>query len=376
MPFHTTSHSHPQQSQQNNNGQLLPESQVKNHSLAGGLIQAAQTLSSVASSATHSRSSSIAAANNTSFYNSSNVSTPLAGIGGYPSQSVGSSHQSGANSYTTTPSYTNADAYFEPQRPTGTYRRPSEELHLSSAHRRPSDMNNYQMMPSYGSGDSGAYLQQQTPSQQSQPSASGHIPGALQSGSSGRPGMNSMNSASGAAGGLPQLNTQMQEPTTPSRPQMSGHSHSYSRSSPAGLDQQKYKPYSNTGETPRIAPPQNFLAQSSNSSYSPLGLADIRPGTESGLPDGPLSPSPWGQAHADNLLPAPSKHVAPWPIYALDWCKWPVRHNGIDCGKIALGSYSEDKNNYVCDLHFPEGGFSTNEQSDTHSGRPEVTARS
>jgi WD repeat-containing protein 68 len=49
----------------------------------------------------------------------------------------------------------------------------------------------------------------------------------------------------------------------------------------------------------------------------------------------------------DNQVPTNSNYVAPWPIYAVDWCKWPITGNSGFGGKLALGSYLEDNHNYV-----------------------------
>ncbi|KAI5285397.1 hypothetical protein KEM52_002464, partial [Ascosphaera acerosa] len=40
-----------------------------------------------------------------------------------------------------------------------------------------------------------------------------------------------------------------------------------------------------------------------------------------------------------------TNYLSPWPLYALDWCKWP--NAGQDFGKVAVGSYLEDKHNYL-----------------------------
>jgi hypothetical protein len=43
--------------------------------------------------------------------------------------------------------------------------------------------------------------------------------------------------------------------------------------------------------------------------------------------------------------PGSSSYLAPWPIYAFDWCKW--RPHGNGSGKLAIGSYLEDGHNFV-----------------------------
>lgn len=39
------------------------------------------------------------------------------------------------------------------------------------------------------------------------------------------------------------------------------------------------------------------------------------------------------------------QYDAPWPIYALDWCKTPHERKGF---RMALGSIIEESNNKVC----------------------------
>jgi WD repeat-containing protein 68 len=42
--------------------------------------------------------------------------------------------------------------------------------------------------------------------------------------------------------------------------------------------------------------------------------------------------------------------MAPWALYAFDWCKWAPQGNSA--GKLAIGSYLEDGHNYVSVLLF------------------------
>lgn len=73
---------------------------------------------------------------------------------------------------------------------------------------------------------------------------------------------------------------------------------------------------------------------------TPLGLADIRPRADSSLSDG--FPGGYDQA---NSQPGTSNYLAPWALYAFDWCKWPSTGNGA--GKLAIGSYLEDGHNFI-----------------------------
>ncbi|GAO17878.1 hypothetical protein UVI_02030240 [Ustilaginoidea virens] len=127
-----------------------------------------------------------------------------------------------------------------------------------------------------------------------------------------------------------------QTPTKPSLPM--SHSHTYSRSSPvAGYDApanyHAYTPTTPGGSSSQLT--RTF-------STTPLGLADIRPRADSSISDG--GPGGHGQDLA-NTQPGPSNYLAPWAVYAFDWCKWPPQGNGA--GKLALGSYLEDGHNFI-----------------------------
>lgn len=155
----------------------------------------------------------------------------------------------------------------------------------------------------------------------------------------------------------PQIASNAQQYTLPTRSNtnQSQHSpqtsHSYSRSSPAGMGpDQKYVPFSNTPDQqkyPAAAPAQKYYANtpSGAASHSPLGLADIRPRANSAMDQEAMNP---GNAMiADqNKVPSNSNYLAPWSIYAYDWCKWSVP-GGNSAGKMAVGSYLEDNHNFV-----------------------------
>lgn len=131
-------------------------------------------------------------------------------------------------------------------------------------------------------------------------------------------------------------------------------SHSYSRSSPAaGYDAASsssyhaYTPttpggsasqFASTPDANKYGPP----GSQRNISNTPLGLADIRPRADSSMSDS----SPSGMSYdVVNTQPGPSNYLAPWAVYAFDWCKWRPQGNGA--GKIAVGSYLEDGHNFV-----------------------------
>ncbi|PYH47340.1 WD repeat protein [Aspergillus saccharolyticus JOP 1030-1] len=254
---------------------------------------------------------------------------------------------------------------FDPRRAT-TYGRP-EELHIPSgapnlqrqsmSHELTTGAENH--VPSISVHPSGSQPAQFGGGNSA---AGGHLPGALQPGNSNRPPAVSMNTAPSVLPTLPQLSTPMQPPTAPSsQPQQSQqpqqpqsaaqqstnprssmvNSHGHSRSSPAGFDQPKYK---QPGSSPSAGyPPQTPLG----AKYSPLGLADIRP-TGDLLSDTMMTTGMNSINNGDNQVPTNSNYIAPWPIYAVDWCKWPVPGNSASFGgKIAMGSYLEDNHNYI-----------------------------
>ena len=195
----------------------------------------------------------------------------------------------------------------------------------------------------YGGGLS-INLQPSTP-QHSNSSGVGSVPGSLQAGSSSRPGVVTFNTSPGGVPTLPQISTQMQQGG--SRSANLNHSHSYSRSSPAGMDQPRYKAFINTPEMTKYNPsgPSSYIPHApQGGSYSPLGLADIRPRLEQQAEGLSSTPGTFSD-QVDTSTPQSSDYTAPWPIYALDWCKWPPRQQ--QNGKVAIGSHLEDSHNYI-----------------------------
>ncbi len=241
-------------------------------------------------------------------------------------------------------------AQYQTPREASTYGRQPEELHISSAQPAMSDMHRYQAPPAYGGGDSlSINLQPSTP-QHSNSAIGSAVPGALQPGPVGRPGPLSSNTAPGSIPTLPQISTQLQQPPMSARPGAMNHSHSYSRSSPTGMEQVKYKAFANTPEGSRYDPSNRMPIPHTpqSSSYSPLGLADIRPRADTGFSDELTSPTFYTGTGEQQQYPTNSNYLAPWPIYASDWCKWPSRSSDTSAGRIAIGSYMEDNHNFVC----------------------------
>jgi WD repeat-containing protein 68 len=199
-------------------------------------------------------------------------------------------------------------------------------------------------------------LQQATPQGSHYTNApSSNVPGSLQPGSnSQRPGPASAYTAPTTVPTMPHISTNAQQYTLPTRSNTmnashSSHpSHTYSRSSPAGLEQ-KYIPFSNTPENPKYAatPGQKYYTATTPSgaaSNSPLGLADIRPRANSNMENETLGGGTF--FNDSDRVPSNSNYLAPWGVYAYDWCKWPV-HGGNSAGKMAVGSYLEDTHNFV-----------------------------
>ncbi|KAI8714119.1 hypothetical protein NCS52_01131300 [Fusarium sp. LHS14.1] len=140
---------------------------------------------------------------------------------------------------------------------------------------------------------------------------------------------------------------------TPSRPPLSM-SHSYSRSSPAAAYDGSSNYHAYTPTTPGGASSSHLMSPLDPSKYNapgsqrtisntPLGLADIRPRADSSMSDG--APANIGGYDSAVAQPGTSNYLAPWAIYAFDWCKWPPQGNGA--GKLAVGSYLEDGHNFI-----------------------------
>jgi len=226
-----------------------------------------------------------------------------------------------------------------------------EESHLPHSGSAMSDIQHYGAhgAPQTYGGDNNVSIKLEPSTPQYPVSVPGStIPGTLQPGSSSRPAQLGSHHTAPSLPTLPHLSTHMQQPPLSARPMALNSAHSYSKSSPGGMDQPKYKAFTNTPEGAKYASPTTgYVPQSplGPSSYSPLGLADIRPRANTGLSDTLFSPSAMPDTDALQY-PTNSNYLAPWPIYAVDWCKWPTRSNG-GAGKIAIGSYLEDNHNYV-----------------------------
>ncbi|KEY65700.1 hypothetical protein S7711_07527 [Stachybotrys chartarum IBT 7711] len=137
---------------------------------------------------------------------------------------------------------------------------------------------------------------------------------------------------------------------TPSRPSLAM-SHSYSRSSPAaGFDASTSSSYHAYTPTTPVGSSSQYMSPSDPTRYNapgsqrtisntPLGLADIRPRADSSMSDGPPG------LDLINAQSNTSNYMAPWAVYAFDWCKW--QPQGNSAGKLAVGSYLEDGHNFI-----------------------------
>jgi WD repeat-containing protein 68 len=249
--------------------------------------------------------------------------------------------------------------HFESPRRAQSYRQ-GDELHIPSmsqhgSHQQPiSGQQMYHSPQEYSTGGvPGINLQQATSqgAQYSNASSGSTLPSTLQPGglSSGRPGALSTNTAPPT---MHQLATQQQQQYPPSR---SGtfNNHSHSRSSPSGFDNQKYVSTPSSLDSPKYMPHkytafhgQQSPAPNSAPAGAPLGLADIRPRTDTGTSDPGANLNPYSY-DGNPALPTNSNYLAPWAIYAFDWCKWPVQQQAAGAGKVAVGSYLEDGHNFV-----------------------------
>ncbi|KKA25831.1 WD repeat protein [Rasamsonia emersonii CBS 393.64] len=263
--------------------------------------------------------------------------------GAYAAAAARSSDLAGGTSQALPSTMSQQQQYDSPRRAAAFGRQP-EELHIPlsgtsmpSHTARQQPHNQFPSSSEPGAGNPPSISIQQSAPQHAQYSSgpSSTLPGALQPGNAtNRPPPLPANTASSTAPALPPISTQSQQSTTtPSRPT---NSHGHSKSSPAGFDQPKYKQYGTPPDDSKYSsPPGSGYPQTpSGAKYSPLGLADIRPQTDSALVDTPITGS--RPFNGDFQIPKNSNYVAPWPIYAVDWCKWPMPSGGSFAGKIQI----------------------------------------
>ncbi|KAI1823234.1 WD40 repeat-like protein [Xylaria intraflava] len=248
-----------------------------------------------------------------------------------------------------------------PRRPNNAYgtQHVSDELHISPTM---SHAATAQMSPrDFTTAPAPQIKLDQSPSQAANPpqyQPSSTVPNVLQ------PGRSTAMGATHTAPTLPTMSGAIQhspsEYGSPSKApslSMSHTSHAYARSSPADAYESSapstYTPYTPTtpggsaiaGQSQYMSPQDTkYTAPGSQRSISntPLGLADIRPRADSSLSDS--QPGTMGYELA-NSHPSTSNYLAPWALYAFDWCKWAPQEKGA--GKVAIGSYLEDGHNFI-----------------------------
>jgi WD repeat-containing protein 68 len=361
MPFH--GHNHPSNQPQ--------DEQSNPHGALRGMLQGAQSFGAVGAPAGSQRATSgttSAAADDLDVPTDYSPSAALNG-GVYAAAAGSSSGLAGGASQGILPAMSNPSQQqqYDTRRPAAFGRQP-EELHIplsgatmASNTPRQQPLNQYSANSETGTSNAppSISIQQSTPQHVQYSSGnSSTLPGALQPGNvTNRPPPLSSNTAPSTVPTLPQLSTQSQQSATPSRSATINHAHGHSRSSPAGFEQPRYKQYGTTPDSSKYSSPpgSSFPPHTPfGAKYSPLGLADIRPQTDSALFDTPLGAHPF---NGDFQIPTNSNYVAPWPIYAVDWCKWPMPSGGSFAGKVAIGSYLEDSHNYVCVLFSGFGDY-------------------
>lgn len=253
-------------------------------------------------------------------------------------------------------------SYETPARRQTMSRTADSELHISTASAAAPSQNMYNSPVNYSAPN--IQLQQATPGnpQYGASSQAQALPNVLQTGAvqQQRPVPPPAAYTAPVVPTQNQIATNAQQYTLPTRSntihqsQHSPHSsHSYSRSSPAGMGpEQKYIPFSNTPEQSKYTantPAQKYYPStpSGAASHSPLGLADIRPRANSTMDqEGNLGHHGNAMMTEQSKVASNSNYLAPWSIYAYDWCKWPVP-GGNSAGKMAVGSYLEDNHNFI-----------------------------
>lgn len=251
---------------------------------------------------------------------------------------------------------------FDSHRRSTVFGRQPEELHIPSTGlinpnlaSRQQSVHDYPTTPDAGASTqvpainvhSSASSMQYAPSGSAGGHSSATLPGSLTPGGQHRPPAVSVNTAPSVIPTVPQ-----------STPQQSSHrtsminSHGHSQSSPAGFDQSSMYKHHGASEASKYptSPGAGYPPHTpQGSKYSPLGLADIRPPGDHILGESLMSPGSLSLPYnGETQIPTNSNYVAPWPIYAVDWCKWPISGSSSSFGgKLALGSYLEDNHNYV-----------------------------
>ncbi|CAG8971433.1 hypothetical protein HYALB_00002015 [Hymenoscyphus albidus] len=306
---------------------------------ASGVLQATQSLGSVAAPQSLSQS----AAPDRLYASSGNPSHSTSGGYKHTSLSTSYGHASNGSSSYTAPRSANAAVTPLSSGPPRTRHADSQQTSAGAGAGSMASQRGALSPRDYTPAGPRIGIEQSTSEAGQYHSGIGQLPGSLQP---GRPAPISANTA--PSGPTANSNMSQEQYPTPSRSSGLGLSHNYTRSSPAGFDGQGYAPYGSTtpGVNDYTSPTSKYTPQNAQRTVSntPLGLADIRPRADSGQSDGPTGANPYSYDGA-NAVPTNSNYLAPWAIYAFDWCKWPAQ--GRDGGKVAVGSYLEDGHNFI-----------------------------
>jgi DDB1- and CUL4-associated factor 7 len=333
-------------------------------SAASGIFQAAQALGSIGAPAGSLRAA-------TQGTTSAGTDAFFPGSGNTPSMDTGERSAPppgralpGTLESTPASAQSEQGAFNSPRR-SQTYRQ-SDELHIPTMGQHGSQQQvpqqSFQPTQGYASAAPGIHLQQAPPGSTPSGTTGGSIPGPLLAGNLQPPGRPQPSSSNTAPTTVPTMQHSpqsseyaAQQQTTPARSAtIHTGSHGYSRSSPAGFENQKYVPFSTTPSgsdkyTPSSSQKYPSYSQqglpslnTQGTSTTPLGLADIRPRADTGVSES-------GAYGFDGTTPVQknSSYMAPWPVYAYDWCKWPVSQQSNSAGKVAIGSYLEDGHNFI-----------------------------
>ncbi|KAF2402688.1 WD40 repeat-like protein [Trichodelitschia bisporula] len=336
MPFH--SHSHHQSSSNPSTNNTNPPTQP---GAVAGLFQAAQALGSIGAPTGNLRTA-------TAGTTTAGTDVLLSGQQSAPQHSQHSQHSQSSLAMPTTPSSASSQyQQFDARR--AQMARLPEDIQMPSsqpAHLPSQTQQQQQQLYSSTPTDYSQSAQQMN----MYSSMSSGVPGSLQP-ASGRPPPQSVYTAPSTVPTVPHINTNAQQYTLPTRSNTMNTSHSHSRSSPAGLEQ-KYVPFGANPDPQKYSsqtPSQKlFSSQTPNSavSHSPLALDQIRPRANSNMGDEVMTGTAMFGDQVDNKQPTNSNYLAPWAVFAFDWCKYPVPQ-GNSAGKIAVGSYLEDPHNFI-----------------------------
>ncbi|RAL62957.1 hypothetical protein DID88_004046 [Monilinia fructigena] len=206
------------------------------------------------------------------------------------------------------------------------YETPRRTRHTDDLHTNMSAQRNPLSPRDYGASGPRIALEQATPDT-SQYQNGPPLPGALQPGRSGPVSTNT----------APSLPTISQDQySTPSRRFDSQGFATFQATTPGASEQEPILLPNAKIHTSKFT--KNHIQHSPRTGRHP------GPRTESALPEGLPGANPYSY-DGTSATPTNSNYLAPWALYAFDWCKWPAQNN--DAGKVAIGSYLEDGHNFI-----------------------------